>query len=127
MNCPCNHLRNYEECCGKIHRSIFNAQTAEELMRSRYSAFVLDKMDYLKLSHANSTVHTFNLKSVSKWTKTVKWVKLEILFSKKGKKKNYSGYVEFKAYYEENTILNHIHGKSRFIKQDQHWVYLDEL
>jgi len=127
MNCPCNQLRNYEECCGKIHQLIFNAQTAEELMRSRYSAFVLDKMDYLKLSHARSTVHTFNFSSVSIWTKSVKWFKLEILLIQNGNKNDSTGFVEFKAYYEENSTLNHIHGKSRFIKEDQHWVYLDEL
>jgi len=67
--CPCNASRSYSECCGLIHKSIFNAKTAEQLMRSRYSAFVLDNMNYLKLSHSNSTLKTFDFKSVSKWTK----------------------------------------------------------
>ena len=127
MNCPCNRLINYEECCGKIHTTIFNAQSAEELMRSRYSAFVLDKMDYLKLSHASSTVHTFNFKSVSKWTKSVKWLKLEIISLKNGLVSDINGFVEFKAFYEEDSKIQFIHGYSRFIKENNHWVYLDEL
>lgn len=127
MICPCNTSKFYSECCGKVHESILNAITAEQLMRSRYSAFVLDNMNFLKKSHSKNTVSSFNFKSVSRWTKKVEWVKLEILSTKKGKDSDESGYVEFKAFYFENGFIEFIHGKSQFVKQDNHWVYLDEL
>jgi SEC-C motif-containing protein len=127
MNCPCNISVEYVNCCGLVHNSIFNATTAEQLMRSRYSAFVLDNMNYLKISHAKSTVKSFNFKNTSKWTKSVVWQKLEILNSLNGLENDQDGFVEFKAYFIEGGMLNHIHGKSRFIMEDNHWVYLDEI
>ena len=127
MVCPCNISKLYCECCGRVHDSILNATTAEQLMRSRYSAFVLDNMNFLKKSHSKKTVSSFNFKSVSRWTKNVKWVKLEILSTNKGKESDESGYVEFKAFYFENGLIEIIHGKSQFVKQNNHWVYLDEL
>jgi SEC-C motif-containing protein len=124
--CPCNISKTYSECCGFVHKSIFNAKTAEQLMISRYSAFVLDDMNYLKLSHSKLTVKTFNFKSVSKWTKNVNWLKLEILDIENGCEDDVIGYVEFKAFYLENGLIDFIHGHSRFIKENNHWVYLDE-
>jgi SEC-C motif-containing protein len=116
--CPCNISRTYSECCGFVHKSIFNAKTAEQLMISRYSAFVLDDMNYLKLSHSKLTVKTFNFKSVSKWTKKVNWLKLEILDIENGCEDDVIGYVEFKAFYLENGLIDFIHGHSRFIKEN---------
>ena len=127
MICPCNSSKTFVECCGIIHKSIMNAFTAEKLMRSRYSAFVVDNMNYLKLSHSKLTVSTFNFKSVSKWTKNVKWLKLEIIEIQNGKESDDYGYVEFKAFFLENGNIDFIHGHSRFIKENNHWVYLDEI
>ena len=127
MFCPCNPSILYNECCGKVHQSIFSAKRAEQLMRSRYSAFVLDNMNFLKLSHATISVNSFDFKSVSKWTKKVNWLKLDILSINNGEEFDDNGYVEFKAYFLENRKVDFIHGKSRFIKQANHWVYLDEL
>lgn len=38
--CPCGENSTYEKCCGSFHRGEMNAVTSEQLMRSRYSAFV---------------------------------------------------------------------------------------
>ena len=127
MICPCNSSKSFDKCCGIVHESISKAITAEQLMRSRYSAFVFDNMSFLRLSHAKATIGSFNFKSVSKWTKSVKWLKLEILDTQKGQNFDDYGYVEFKAFFLENGKIDYIHGKSEFIKQNNHWVYLDEL
>lgn len=49
MNCPCQSERPYALCCQVWHHGPLRLQapTAEALMRSRYSAFVLDELDYL--------------------------------------------------------------------------------
>ena len=52
MNCPCGSGRAYADCCGLLHAGFARegrllAPDAEALMRSRYSAFVLDLRDYL--------------------------------------------------------------------------------
>ncbi len=49
MNCPCGSSRPYAACCGPIHDGAL-AGTAEQLMRSRYSAYVVDRRDHLLAS-----------------------------------------------------------------------------
>ena len=52
--CPCGRNNKlYKDCCFLVHTNIHNALTSEDLMRSRYSAFVLCNGDYLLKSHAN--------------------------------------------------------------------------
>lgn len=48
--CPCGG-GVYRDCCGPLHRGDQRAQTAEQLMRSRYSAFVREELDYLLATH----------------------------------------------------------------------------
>jgi len=38
--CPCGSQKTYESCCGNFHSGLALPETAEELMRSRYSAYV---------------------------------------------------------------------------------------
>ena len=45
--CPCGSGRAYAACCGRLHSGAENAASAETLMRSRYSAYVLKLEDYL--------------------------------------------------------------------------------
>ncbi|MBW8848652.1 MAG: hypothetical protein JF607_27295, partial [Burkholderiales bacterium] len=53
--CPCGHPQLYAACCGRWHAAhaqsgTLTAPTPEALMRSRYSAFVLDLRPYLLAS-----------------------------------------------------------------------------
>ena len=45
--CPCSSGATYDTCCGPLHAGQKAAATAEQLMRSRYSAFALGLTDYL--------------------------------------------------------------------------------
>ncbi len=53
--CPCGAPAPYDACCGPAHRGEAPAATAEALMRSRYSAFVLRDTYYLLASWHPST------------------------------------------------------------------------
>ncbi len=118
MNCPCNPNKLYEDCCKKAHKNINDVNSAEQLMRSRYSAFVLADIKYLKKSHHNSTqLSKKEYQELENWTKSIKWVKLEILNFKEN-------LVEFKAHFIENGNLNIIHENSFFCKENNYWVYL---
>ncbi|HET6419966.1 MAG TPA: YchJ family metal-binding protein, partial [Geobacteraceae bacterium] len=44
--CPCGSGRTYEDCCGALIKGASPAGTAEQLMRSRYSAYVKVETDY---------------------------------------------------------------------------------
>ena len=49
--CPCGSSLVYGSCCGPLHWATTRAETAEQLMRSRYTAFVLGDVDYLIATH----------------------------------------------------------------------------
>ena len=121
MTCPCNPSKLYTDCCKKAHLNIHSVTSAEQLMRSRYSAFVLANINYLQQSHHSKTrPNKVEKKEILTWTKSVKWVKLTVLNSTENT-------VEFKAYFYENGSLNVIHENSSFIKENNHWVYKDAL
>ena len=46
QRCPCGGA-SYGSCCRPLHRQARAAATAEQLMRSRYSAFALAEIDHL--------------------------------------------------------------------------------
>ena len=118
MQCPCNPEKKYSECCQKAHKNIYTVSTAAQLMRSRYSAFVLANVNYLQKSHHSSTrPNKQEKRDIEKWTKSVNWLKLEILNTTENT-------VEFKAFFNENGVINYIHENSKFCKEHEHWVYL---
>ncbi|WP_354667418.1 YchJ family protein [Pseudotamlana agarivorans] len=100
------------------------AKTAEQLMRSRYSAFVLAKGDYLVESHHSKTRTPKEKKSIEKWAKSVQWIKLEVLETTKGQIEDTEGTVTFNAYFFENGKVDVIHEKSAFVKENSLWKYL---
>jgi SEC-C motif-containing protein len=118
MQCPCNPNKKYSDCCQKAHQNINAVTSAEELMRSRYSAFVLANIEYLQKSHHSTTRPSKReKKEIEKWTKSVNWLKLEVLNTTRDT-------VEFKAFFMENGAINVIHENSKFCKENNHWVYL---
>jgi SEC-C motif-containing protein len=119
MNCPCNPTKLYKDCCLKAHNKIESVTSAEQLMRSRYSAFVLADIKYLHKSHHSTTrLSKKEYIELEKWTKSVKWDKLEIINVTKDT-------VAFNAYFIENGSLECIQENSNFCKENNYWVYLD--
>lgn len=126
MKCPCNPTKNYTDCCKKAHDNILSVNSAEALMRSRYSAFALANIDYLQQSHHSKTRPSKKEKKETLlWAKSVAWLKLEVLQTTKGTENDTQGTVEFKAVFMENGKLNNIHENSNFCKENDHWVYVD--
>ena len=100
-----------------MHNDIQQATTAEQLMRSRFSAFVLANTDYLYLSHYSKTRPSKKEhEKIKIWTKSVQWIKLEVLNSTKNT-------VHFKAFYMENGQVQVIEENSKFVKENGYWVY----
>ena len=126
IKCYCGSNKEYSLCCGIAHNNIKKVETAEQLMRSRYSAFCMANGDYLHISHHSTTrPRKSELKDIVKWAKSVVWVKLEVIDTSAGSENNDYGTVEFKAFYIENGTPGVIHEKSTFEKENGHWVYVD--
>ncbi|MDO6595955.1 YchJ family metal-binding protein [Oceanihabitans sp. 2_MG-2023] len=124
MKCYCGNNKTYQACCEVFHLNQGKTETAEQLMRSRYSAFVLANGDYLMQSHHVSTRPTAEKKAIVTWAKSVEWIKLEIQETIKGLLDDTEGTVIFNAYFYENGNVEVIHEKSAFIKEKNKWYYL---
>ncbi|MEU2944573.1 YchJ family metal-binding protein [Nocardiopsis alba] len=120
--CPCGRSRTYALCCGRLHSGESKAATAEDLMRSRYSAFVVGDEEYLSRSWHPDT----RPRDVGVDADTV-WRGLEILGSTEGTPFHDEGTVEFRARYREGGRDGEIHENSRFLRHGGAWVYLDAL
>lgn len=125
MQCPCNIEKKYSECCQKAHQNINSVSSAEVLMRSRYSAFVMANIEYLQKSHHSKTRPKKKEKiDIEKWAKSVKWLKLDVLNISNETENYTTGTVEFKAFFMENGTVNVIHENSKFSIENNHWVYV---
>lgn len=117
--CPCDTGKPYDACCGRFHAGR-PAPTALELMRSRYSAYVLELETYLLDTWAAST----RPPSVG-FDATIRWTGLEILDTEAGSLFDDAGTVTFGADHEVGGIPQRLLEKSRFVREDNRWRYLD--
>lgn len=122
--CPCGSSLAYSACCEPIISGKKDATTAQELMRSRYTAFTHANIDYLMRSHSVKTRPTKERKGIEKWAKSVNWIGLTIVQTQAGEVSDEIGYVEFKALYIENGKPQQIHEKSLFQRENGKWVYV---
>lgn len=118
-NCYCGNALSFENCCQPKIRYIQKATTAEELMRSRYSAYCIQAADYLMETTHSSTRKFHHKADILEWSKSNKWLKLEIVAVSENT-------VEFKAYYLDESRIAKIHQeKSTFIFEHNTWFYAD--
>ena len=77
--CPCQSSLSYEDCCGRFHSGNMFPETAEQLMRSRYSAFVLKKIPYIVQTTVPSQQTLLDEKALQDWANETQWLGLEIV------------------------------------------------
>lgn len=126
MNCYCCSERKFEECCQPFIDGKAKPQIAEELMRSRYSAYVTVAVEYILRSTHPSTRKFHDAESIENWAKSNSSQKLEIISKNQGEAKDKQGTVEFKAYYTDGEGNSHIHHEnSNFRKELGKWFFVD--
>ena len=114
--CPCGSGQALEACCGpRLQGGV--AVTAEALMRSRYSAYVLKNSGYLSDTwHPSTRPDDLDVSADE-----VEWLRLQIMATEKGGNSDESGMVEFVAHFHGGQL----HERSRFIKEGGRWYYVD--
>jgi SEC-C motif-containing protein len=118
--CPCGTGLPLDECCGRLHDGSAAAATAEQLMRSRYSAFALGDVDYLlETWHPTTRPRTLALDPA------VRWTGLDVLATTGGGPLETAGTVEFRAHHVAGGVVGAQHEHSRFIRDAGRWRYLD--
>lgn len=121
--CPCGSGKKYEECCKIYIEGTLLPPTAELLMRSRYTAYTINDVDYILETHDPETVSEMDRDAVLDWSLSSKWEGLEIVKTKAGKVRDKKGTVEFRAYYTADEKKQIHHEKSQFIKIKGRWYY----
>lgn len=98
-------------------------KTAEELMKSRYTAYATGNIDYIMDTHDPETKEGISKEETEEWAKNSEWLGLEILATEAGQEEDERGIVEFKATFVEGGEEHIHHEKSAFVKKDGKWYY----
>ena len=117
--CPCGSSKLFDACCEPVLTRQRPAATAEELMRSRFTAHVANDNRYLHETYAP----TAKLPYVEETGETpVRWTKLVVHSHELGKQPD-TAFVEFSAYYTEEGQQGVLEEKSEFHRIDGQWIF----
>ena len=101
------------DCCRPYLDGSAAAPTAEALMRSRFTAYATGDIPYLLESwHESTRPAALDLEP------GLHWIRLKILDSGEDR-------VEFIATCRINGKAHKMHERSRFVREDGRWYYLD--
>ncbi|HTV85120.1 MAG TPA: YchJ family metal-binding protein [Dyella sp.] len=118
--CPCGNNAGYAHCCGPLHGGAI-AHTAEVLMRSRYSAYVMKREDYLLATWHPST-RPASLKLAAQQPAPT-WLGLDV---KRHEVHGERAVVEFVARLRYGGgKAQRMHEISSFVREQDRWYYLD--
>ena len=117
QHCLCGSNQEYLKCCGEFIEGIQDAETPEQLMRSRYCAYQIKNENYLLNTwHESTRPESLNLTEDS-----TDWKKLKVIFASENK-------VHFVAYFTQDTLNSAktyaLTEVSNFVK-DKSWFYLN--
>ena len=118
--CPCGSGKAFADCCGRYLDGGAAAPTAEALMRSRYTAYTLQREDYLLATwHASTRPVQLGLAGEVQ----TKWIGLDV--KRHEQQDENHAIVEFVARHKVNGRAHRLHETSRFVREDGHWHYVD--
>ncbi len=125
--CPCGSGLPFASCCGPYLQKTATPPTAEALMRSRYTAFVIRQFSYLQQTVPPKLRDTFDPDRLAEETASVVWLGLHIDRLSRGTRNDTSGEVEYSARYSDNGQPGVLREKSSFLKQNGTWYYVNGI
>lgn len=115
--CPCGSGKPLADCCGPYIDGPATAPDAESLMRSRYTAYVLEREAYLRATwHASTRPARLDLSPTQ-------WIGLTV--KRHTRQDAEHARVEFVARYKINGRAHRLHETSRFVREGGQWFYVD--
>lgn len=120
--CPCGSGVDYQRCCGRYLSGEALPETAERLMRSRYTAYVQCDEHYLRATwHSSTRPASLGLDDSA----DVKWLGLRLCATVAGGPEDETGTVAFVARHKRGGRACRLEETSRFVREHGRWVYLD--
>ena len=123
--CPCESKRTFDRCCEPYVTGKAFPETAEILMRSRFTAYSLGRADYLAATTCAEERAKLDVEELTRYCKAVKCISLRILGTEAGGKDDEAGVVTFHAKLMINGKRMLHREKSRFVREEGHWAYVD--
>lgn len=121
--CHCGSGAAYSACCEPIISGARYAETAQQLMRARYSAYVGVQMDFIFETTHPGQRQGYDHEGTKQWAESSEWLGLEIVGTTKGGQLEDDGEVEFIARFREKGILREHHENARFKKENGLWYF----
>ena len=116
--CFCGSNTNFSSCCQPYIDKKIPIQTAEQLMRSRFSAYAIGNAQYIFDTYAKSSQLAQSVKDIDDWSNSCVWIALKIYPMTTKADKETEQFVEFSAFYIINNTLCELREESRFILED---------
>lgn len=122
--CYCGTLQPFEKCCAPLLSGKQRAKTPEQLMRSRYSAFCTENMEYLLDTCHPSQRKPDDRDTLAGTMAHTQWLGLKILKIEDEPVNKEIGYVEFIAFYNAGD-MGQLHENSKFVRENDQWFYFN--
>lgn len=123
-NCPCGSGNQLSQCCGQYHDGAF-APSAELLMRSRYSAYVLGQVDYLVATTLPAQQNALDRTAMTAWSAQSTWLGLEVESSDVFGGQPEHAQVTFTARWHDQQGEHSHRERSAFVQIDARWYFID--
>jgi SEC-C motif-containing protein len=117
--CPCGSGRTFAACCDPVLKQTRPAATAEELMRSRFTAHVAHDYAHLHRSYLKTSREPYVPEAD---TGGRDWTRLVIHSHEPGARPD-TAFVDFTAYYREGDAEQSFPEKAEFQRIDGTWFY----
>jgi SEC-C motif domain protein len=123
--CHCGANFTFEQCCQPYLSGVKQPPTAESLMRSRYSAFVVEDINYIKDTMTGEMLKNFSYDQTLAYAQSVTWQRLNVIASSADDPAATTAWVEFEVYYILNGIEKCLYEYSSFERMENRWFYID--
>jgi len=124
-SCPCGSGAAYSECCEPVILGSRPAETAEQLMRARYAAYTVARMDFIFESTHPDHREGYDHEGTKRWAENSEWLELEIIGTVKGGRDDRTGEVEFIARYREKDARREHHECGHFEQDGGRWYFTE--
>ena len=123
--CACGAGRDYDQCCGPYLNRDAWPETAEALMRARYTAYTRVDVAFIEESTHPKARRDFDRAGTAQWAQRSDWVGLEIREVEDGGTDAETGSVEFVACYRRKGEPVAHHEVAEFARHDGRWHFVD--
>lgn len=124
-SCPCGSGKPYSDCCEPVITGTRPAETAEQLMRARYSAYVGVQTDFIFNSTHPDHRKGYDHEGTKEWAENSEWLGLEIVETRQGGIDDDTAEVEFIASFREKGISRSHHECAQFKRDKGRWFFTD--